>query len=499
MRRFCAIMFLAASFPAFAGTYYFSLDGDDANDGSGWASAKSNLQGFVLAQTNGGHYVYVSNGVWTMTNSHLLVAKNMTIEGLSSNGTVLAGSGTNRVVCANGTNVWLRSLTITGGNSYTYPAGGAGVRGYGSAAANRVNITNCVIVSNVFGWTAGVDGVNGGGVCRANVYNSLIDSCRATNTDNSGGAGAYQSYIYDSTIQNCSAEHAHGGGYFLGAAYRSTIRSNYAKLNGGGYYNAVAVDCLIVSNKSGAGGGGGYAYGSNNVFEYNYGGTGGGVGDYSIQTNSIIRYNTTVAGGIGGGAYGNAVRLYGCQVVSNTAATSGCGGGAVGGKYYRCLFAGNRAPDGGAGTDAYFYDCVIDGNSAWANPAGRDFRDVIGCTVLNHTNKATYLISGNTRVYNTVIFNNVSNRLQTTNVQAIYTNDPSFLPGSYKISSSSPCVDAGNNTYATTLLDFYGRDRVVDGGTGTATVDIGAAEYQSGIDDPVSSSRKKLFLPLLFE
>ena len=63
-------------------------------------------------------------------------------------------------------------------------------------------------------------------------------------------------------------------------------------------------------------------------------------------------------------------------------------------------------------------------------------------------------------------------------------DDPQFVDaigGDFHLLGSSPCIDAGRNSYVPSGVDkdLDGNKRIVDGDNdGTATVDIGAYEYQ---------------------
>jgi len=65
-----------------------------------------------------------------------------------------------------------------------------------------------------------------------------------------------------------------------------------------------------------------------------------------------------------------------------------------------------------------------------------------------------------------------------------FSADPQFVDaagGDYHLKDTSPCIDAGDNTLVPGGVDkdLDGNQRIVDGDNdGTATVDIGAYEYQ---------------------
>ena len=493
MRRALAIL-LSLSLSADAATYYVApAYGTDTNTGLSWETAKSNLQALVNA-SGAGHTYNIGAGVHQMTNLALVLSANTALIGTNRDEVVLVAAPTNRVVYANGSNIFISSLGITGGELLA--GSGAGI--LGNSELNSVIVSNCLVYSNFTRRFNSADrgaGIRYGIVSDSEIFgnvanyygggaaHSVVSNCAVYNnavTGNAYGGGVDVCTVYNSRIYSNTA--ARGGGAYASTLFNSDIVGNYAHTyQGGGTYNCTVRGCSVVSNVS-SHNGGGLAGGSvyDSVIAYNRTPltllmAGGGVDGAAVASNCVIAYNQAWGGG---GANGSS--LYGCHVVSNYASNKG--GGTSVGSAHSSIIEGNTS----AGTfDAMF------------GAAG-----TFNCTIAGHTNARipVHGYSAEQFFANNILWGNASNAVATfTNLVNNWTNDPAFIPGTYKIAATSPCVDAGDNTYAATPYDFYGRDRVVDGGTGTATVDIGAAEYQSGIDDPVSSSRKKLFLPLLFE
>ena len=178
---------------------------------------------------------------------------------------------------------------------------------------------------------------------------------------------------------------------------------------------------------------------------------GGGVWCASasaVVTNCALTGNS--AEDDGGGAYGGT--LYNCTLTGNSAygysKWSGLGGGAYGSTLYNCTLTGNSAWRGGGVYGGSLKNCIVYYNSSPTGPNyfyGPAF--AYTCT--------TPLPPGEG------------------NMDA----DPAFVNtngwSNLRLQSNSPCINAGNNTYVSTLTDLDGRPRIVGG-----RVDMGAYEYQ---------------------
>ena len=187
---------------------------------------------------------------------------------------------------------------------------------------------------------------------------------------------------------------------------------------------------------------------------------------------------------------GNAARLVTLEgfTLSGGVAASGEGGGAYGGCFVRCVFEGNAALRGGGAADAILENCLLTGNAAEVAGGGAVGSELVNCTVAGNRAGGTGGGASGCTLANCIVQANESPdgadavaclaaSSCTTPLVAGEGNtaaDPCFADadaGDWRLSASSPCIDAGDGAFPAGAFDLAGNARVA----GNA-VDLGAYE-----------------------
>jgi hypothetical protein len=180
---------------------------------------------------------------------------------------------------------------------------------------------------------------------------------------------------------------------------------------------------------------------SSGVLENNSSSYYGGGAYQGTLSNCKLTGNTA---SYGGGAYQGV--LNNCTLTRN--AVSSYGGGAYYGTLYNCTLSGNSASDGGGSHSTTLNNCIVYYNTATG--AGKNYSG----DTCNHCCTTPLPSSGAGNI--------------TGAPQFVDTNGWSNL----RLSTNSPCINAGDNAYSSGATDQDGNPRVVGG-----TVDMGAYEH----------------------
>jgi hypothetical protein len=189
----------------------------------------------------------------------------------------------------------------------------------------------------------------------------------------------------------------------------------------------------------------------------------------ALVTNCVIVGNAAISGG---GVYSGT--LINCALIGNIAGLPNIssGGGAAQSTLINCLLTGNQASyRGGAAAGCTLISCTIASNVGQVD--GIDGSKLTNCiSYYNFYDNGTGSGDGN-------VFNNCCTIPLPYSGVNIITNPPAFMNltnGDFHLSPSSPCINAGNNSFIANTTDLDGNPRIVAG-----TVDIGAYEFQAPV------------------
>jgi hypothetical protein len=450
-----AALLLTSALSVLADVHYVDVKSINATPPfTNWTTAATNIQDAVDAAVAGDEIV-VTNGIYATGGrggNRVEVDKPLNIR--SVNGpqftTIDGGYEFRCVYLTNG--AALSGFTLTNGRA---------PRGAGAYCASRTAVvSNCVVSFN--------HAVNhyedpvaaGGGTYGGTLSNCTLSSNSASSysTDFPVQATAYGGGAYDCALNSCTLSGNSA------ASHNTEYYYDTCTADGGGAYNCLLNNCTLVGNSASA-------------------------------YNERPDYGTCTADG--GGAYN--CLLNNCALVGNSASahdddgvigtSSAYGGGAEGCTLKNCTLSGNSASayggfyfitctaDGGGAYNCLLNNCTLAGNSANASNSivvNNRYPKAYGAgaEICHLDNCILYLNTVNTSLaqYEQNYYSSTLNNCWTTDPLFVDTNGWANL----RLQSNSPCINAGNNGYASGSTDLDGNPRIVGG-----TVDIGAYEYQS--------------------
>ncbi|MDP7023782.1 MAG: choice-of-anchor Q domain-containing protein [Kiritimatiellia bacterium] len=365
--------------------------------------------------------------------------------------------GANWYVATNGTGDGSSWASPTNDIEGAINAAGVGdtvwvTNGVYNLAGNQISVNTNVTVKSVNGASSTIiDGGGSGRIFSINHADALVSGFTIQNghageTGTGGGVYLYSGTVEDCDIINNVARHGCGAYMTTGTISRCLIQGNTMTAGGDGYGAGIRTlggtidSCRILENETNdstwSRGGG--------VWHENQGGNGSDL----IIRNCLIARNLSLGPNRGGGGIYSLtdVDIINCTIVSNhTAHTSGGGLDNQGATMTvkNSIVRGNQDSDqfdtGNANANSV---------STWSYSCTSP--DVGGTSIVG---PATW----------TDLFEDPDN-------------------GDYRLKEPPPpdlyCIDAGNNADATGLtFDLAGNPRILDGGSDSETVDMGAYEF----------------------
>ena len=464
----------------------------------------------TIRRNTGGDYRILTINSGNVVIWRLSIANGKTADGAS--GTTNGGSGGSGggILHSNGTlelvdvNI-IGNRTGNGGNT-TQSNSSPGDGGFGGGIASFATLTmrNCNVVNNATG--KGGDGASGGlGGFGGGIYlngpstltnvtvdgNSTGDGGTGINAGLSGGNSGFGGGIYSgniATLTNLTVINNTTG---------NVVRGNAG--DGGGLYfftgTATLTNSIISNNHTGNGSG-----------SSSYSGFGGGISNHANLTvsNSLISGNTTGNNGPSGQGGGGAgirntflLKLVNSTVSGNTVGSTDLPGSSTAGggianwttmTITNCTITGNTAPNNANGVSGNFSDSntTTISNTIIAQNGSTGSAEVIGpFTSLGHN-----LIGNGQGATGFVASDLVGTTAAPINAMLGPLTDDG-LTTVHPLLAGSPALDAGDNALAKDAnnnpltTDQRGAGRIADSPDGdtTATVDIGAWEFRSALED----------------
>ncbi|MDF7825274.1 choice-of-anchor Q domain-containing protein [Pontiellaceae bacterium B12227] len=403
---------------------FVKTSGNDDNDGTSWASAKQTIQAGVDAQNIYKGRVQIGAGTYTVTEP-ILVDKPILLRGrAASTPTIVDGGGSTRCFNLGYSECVLEGLVIRNGAASTQGSGDN--QGGGIYCENNTPRITYSTFENCAAY-------NGAGA-----YRGTLEYCTLTGNAATRGGASHESSLIDSTIVGNTADY--GGGLNGSTATDCTLSNNTASAEGGAAYNSILTHSTISSNTAPSG---------------------GGLSSCDIDRCEVAHNRASVSQG--GGMYKGTARN---SIIRDNFAVE-YGGGSSSATLRNCTVVENGADQGGGVNAGSVYNSIIYYNYCWTADINLRGASAKYCCSPGLTANA----------YN----------LNITNAPQFISHSPNiFVRGSdYYLANTSPCINAGNDTYVSTEGDYNNLPRIRYG-----NVDMGAFEMwlngdsdSDGMDD----------------
>jgi hypothetical protein len=254
--------------------------------------------------------------------------------------------------------------------------------------------------------------------------------------------------------------HGDGGGANGSTLNNCTVTNNDAGV-GGGVYGGTLNNCVVAGNIAPLGSGGASTSTLNNcTLSNNLAQAGSGAGDSTLTNCMLIRNSALFGGAVAG------CTVFNCVLIGNSASE---GGAALSSTLNSCLLTRNSGGIGAAANACTLNNCTLAANSAEQVGGGAYDCTLNNCIAYFNTAPLAPNYDSSSAL------NFCSTTPMPTNGIGNFTNSPMFVDlagGNFRLQPDSPCIDAGNNAYVTTVTDLDGNPRISDG-----IVDVGAYEF----------------------